>query len=103
MKSFNINMPVMFKPTEYGREYYRKKRMKLQDDINKNGSGFEIHLELKINDEGWCEMQMHDFMGNFGDAMCLGGKPVIEMCEIVFYDKDLTEFENINGFEKLVD
>ena len=43
---------------------------------------------------------MHDFMEHFGDAMYLGGEPVIELCELVFFDKDLTKFDKITGFEK---
>lgn len=100
MKSFNINMPVMFKPTEYGKQYYRNKRIELQEGVSKNGSQFKFTLDLKVNHEGWCKMQMHDFMENFGDAMYLGGNPVIELCEILFFDEDLTEFDKITGFER---
>lgn len=100
MKAFNINMPVMFKPTEYGEQHYRNKRIELQESISKNGSTFKIALDLKVNDDGWCKMQMHDFMEHFGDAMYLGGEPVIELCEIVFFDEDLTNIDKITGFEK---
>lgn len=100
MKSFNINMSVMFKPTEYGKQHYRNKRIKLQESVSKNGSKFKFTLDLKVNDNGWCKMQMHDFMNNFGDAMYLGGNPVIELCELVFFDEDLAEFNKITAFEK---
>lgn len=100
MKSFNINMSVMFKPTEYGKQHYRNKRTELQESVSKNGSQFKFTLDLKVNDSGWCKMQMHDFMEHFGDAMYLGGEPVIELCELVFFDKDLTKFDKITGFEK---
>ena len=100
MKAFNINMSVMFKPTEYGKQHYRNKRIELQESASKNGSQFKFTLDLKVNDSGWCKMQMHDFMENFGDAMYLGGEPVIELCELVFFDKDLTKFDKITGFEK---
>lgn len=100
MKAFNINMSVMFKPTEYGKQHYRNKRIELQESISKNGSIFKITLDLKVNDGGWCKMQMHDFMEHFGDAMYLGGEPVIELCEIVFFDEDLTDIDKITGFEK---
>lgn len=101
MKSFNINMSVMFRPTEYGKQYYRKKRTEIQENISKNGSQFKITLDLKTNDDGWCKMQMHDFMEHFGDAMYLGGTPVIELCELVFFDDDLTELNKITGFENI--
>lgn len=100
MKAFNINMSVMFKPTEYGKQHYRNKRIELQESVSKNGSQFKFTLDLKVNDNGWCRMQMHDFMENFGDAMYLGGQPVIELCEIVFFDEDLTDVDKITGFEK---
>lgn len=100
MKSFNINMPVMFKPTEYGKKHYRNKRIELQEGVSKNGSQFKFELDLKVNDNGWCKMQMHEFMENFGDAMYLGGHPVIELCELVFFDKDLTETDNVTGLEE---
>lgn len=100
MKAFNINMSVMFKPTEYGKQHYRNKRIELQESASKNGSQFKFTLDLKVNDIGWCKMQMHDFMEHFGDAMYLGGEPVIELCELVFFDKDLTEFDKITGFER---
>lgn len=100
LKSFNMNMPVMFKLTEYGKEYYRSKRMELQEHCYQSGSQFKFTLDLKLNDQGWCKMQMHDFMEYFGDAMYLGGKPVIELCEIVFFDEDLTEFDKDIGFEE---
>lgn len=100
MKVFNINMSVMFKPTEYGKQYYRNKKIELQEEISRNGSSFKLTLDLKVNENGWCKMQMHDFMEHFGDAMYLGGQPVIELCEIVFLDEDLTEFDKITGFEK---
>ena len=100
MKAFNINMSVMFKPTEYGKQHYRNKRIELQESVSKNGSQFKFTLDLKVNDNGWCKMQMHDFMEHFGDAMYLGGQPVIELCEIVFFDKDLTDLDKITGFEK---
>lgn len=100
MKAFNINMSVMFRPTEYGKQYYRNNKIKLQEEISKNGSSFKLTLDLKVNDQGWCKMQMHDFMEHFGDAMYLGGHPVIELCEIVFFDEDLTDFDKVTGFEK---
>lgn len=100
MKTFNINMPVIFKPTEYGKQHYRNKRIESQEIITSNGSDFKITLDLKVNQEGWCKMQMHDFMEHFGDTMYLGGEPAIESCEIVFFDGDLTEFDKVTGFEK---
>lgn len=100
MKSFNINMPVIFKPTEYGKQHYRNKRTELQEYVSKNGSQFKFELDLKVNQKGWCKMQMHDFMEHFGDTMYLGGEPAIELCEVVFFDVDLTEFDKVTGFEE---
>ena len=100
MKAFNINMSVMFKPTEYGKQHYRNKKIESQKNISKNDSSFKLTLDLKVNDEGWCKMQMHNFMEYFGDAMYLGGQPAIELCEIVFFDEDLTDIDKITGFEK---
>lgn len=93
-------MSVMFKPTEYGKQHYRNKRIELQESVSKNGSQFKFTLDLKVNDNGWCKMQMHDFMEHLGDAMYLGSQPVIELCEIVSFDEDLTDVDKITGFEK---
>lgn len=100
MKAFNINMPVIFRPTEYGKLHYRSKRIELQESISNNGSTLKITLDLNVNDEGWCKMQMHDFMEHFGDAMYLGGNPVIELCEILFFDADLTNVNKVTGFKE---
>lgn len=100
MKSFNINMSVMFKPTEYGKQHYRNKRNELQERASIDGSQFKFELDLKVNQEGWCKMQMHTFMEYFGETMYLVGSPTIELCEVVFFDGDLTEFDKVTGFEK---
>lgn len=98
MKSFNINSCVMFKPTEYGKQHYRSKRAEKQDRLYANRGTFKFSTNLHLNEEGWCKMQMHTFMEYFGDAMYLGGTPVIELCELMFYNKDLTDVDERGGF-----
>lgn len=93
MKSFNINMPVMFKPTEYGKQVYRDKKLELQKHIDERNGVHKVKLDLEVDENGWCKMQMHSFMNYFGDAMYLGGVPVIIGCEIRFNDEDLTDVQ----------
>lgn len=82
MKSFNINNYIKFKPTEYGVEIYNSYF---------KGTGFS--RELKVDYDGYSELQMHEFMCVYGGYSFLGGTPVIECCEILIKDKDLGEVE----------
>lgn len=91
MKSLNINMPVMFKPTEYGKQVYRDKKLELQKHLDERNSRYKVKLDLEVDGNGWCKMQMHSFMNYFGDVMYLGGTPVILGCELRFYAEDLTD------------
>ena len=95
MKSFNINMPVMFKPTEYGKQVYRDKKLEIQKHIDERCGVRKVKLDLEVDENWWCKMQMHSFMNYFGDAMYLGGTPVILGCEIRFYYEDLTDIYNL--------
>lgn len=59
MKSFNINNYIKFKPTEYGVEIYnnhKKEAFKV--------TGFS--RELKVDSDGYSEIQMHEFMYVYG-------------------------------------
>ena len=84
MKSFNINNYIKFKPTEYGIEIYNNHKKE-----SFKGTGFS--RELKVDSDGYSELQMHEFMHVYGGYSFLGGIPFIELCEILIKDKDLYE------------
>lgn len=73
MKTFNINNYVSFKPTDYGKDVYKK-------HYEKYG------LELG---DGICKMQMHEFMHVFDDKAFTGNSNFIKNNEIHFDEEDL--------------
>lgn len=86
MKSFNINNYIKFKPTEYGIEIYNNHKKEAF-------KGTRFSRELKVDSDGYSELQMHEFMRVYGRYSFLGGTPFIEVCEILIRDKDLDEVE----------
>lgn len=87
MISFNINNYIKFKPTEYGIEIYNKHHREVF-------KGTRFSRELKVDSDGYSELQMHEFMYVYGGYAFLGGAPFIEVCEILIRDKDLYEVVN---------
>ena len=83
--AFNINYPIRFKPTQYGKDHYRKKR----EIINNGIKTLDIPLDLKIDNDGFASLQMHEFMYYFGDIAYLGGQSFIENCEILLSRKHI--------------
>lgn len=81
--SFNINYPIRFKPTDFGKAHYREQREVIQRRIKT----LDIPLELKLDEEGFASMQMHEFMHYFGDVAYCGGHPFIEKCEILIKEE----------------
>lgn len=86
MKSFNINNYIKFKPTEYGIEIYNTHKKEAF-------KGAIFSRELKVDSDGYSELQMHEFMYVYGGYSFLGGTPFIECCEILIKDKYLCEVE----------
>ncbi|WP_407545384.1 hypothetical protein [Acinetobacter baumannii] len=78
--TFNINHLIRFKPTQFGKDHYRKKSEAIYSGLNLDTS--DISLDLKIDKDGFASLQMHEFMYYFGDAAYVGGKSFIEKCEI---------------------
>ena len=87
MISFNIINYIKFKPTEYGIEIYNKHHREVF-------KGTRFSRELKVDSDGYSELQMHEFMYVYGGYAFLGGAPFIEVCEILIRDKDLYEVVN---------
>ena len=88
MKSFNIHNYIKFKPTEYGIEIYNNHKKEAF-------KGTRFSRELKVDSDGYSELQMHEFMYVYGGYSFLGGTPFIEMCEILIKDKYLDEVEDV--------
>lgn len=84
MISFNINNYIKFKPTEYGIEIYNNHKKEAF-------KGTRFSRELKVDSDGYSELQMHEFMYVYSGYSFLGGTPFIECCEILIKDKDLYE------------
>ncbi|MDU4032409.1 hypothetical protein [Acinetobacter sp.] len=83
--AFNINYYVRFKPTNFGKAHYRKKR----EAINNQIKTLDIPLDLKVDIDGFANLQMHEFMHYFGDVAYCGGHPFIEKCEILIKEEHL--------------
>lgn len=78
MKKFNINNYVYFKPTKLAHELYEKYWSSYGGQ------------KLKVNEDGFAEMQMHSFMHIFGEVSYVGmGNNISENCEIYFNEGDL--------------
>lgn len=91
-----MNMQVMFKLTDYGKEYYCDKmvtsNLKFEKFAEERGvEPIVVPLELKVDENGYSSMQMWQFIYYFGESMHMGGLPTIQLCELVFKDEDLTE------------
>jgi hypothetical protein len=82
---FNINYVIRFKPTQFGKDHYRKKR----EVINSGIKTLDITLDLKTDEDGFSSLQMHEFMYFFGDIAYCGGKSFIENCEIFLDTKHI--------------
>ena len=82
MKKFNINYYVYFKTSEYGKQLYRDKMKKISES-------FDTEMELDSN--GFCKMQMHNFMYYFGGIYDF--ESPVEKCNIYFEEKDLHDEE----------
>ena len=84
MLKFNINNYIYFKPTEYAKSIY----FNHHSEVGKFGT---VHKILNVNAKGFSKLQGWEFMKVFGDYMTLGGKPVIEGCEIYIEEDKLEE------------
>lgn len=72
---FNLNSHIRFKPTELGKVVYKAYWM----PFSKDGKGHE----LKINNEGWSEMQLWDFIRIFGQSFTCGMNCPVETTVIL--------------------
>ena len=61
---FNLNSHIRFKPTEFGKIVYKAYWM----PYSKSGEA----SELKVDNEGWSEMQLWDFICVFGQSFTCG-------------------------------
>lgn len=83
--SFNINYYVRFKPTKFGKDHYRKKRLEMQKGIKT----LDILKDLRVESDGYVKLQMHEFMFYFGEIAYCGNKAFIENCEIFLSEDNL--------------
>jgi hypothetical protein len=85
---FNLNSHIRFKPTEVGKTIFKAHWM----PYSKNGEGREI----KIDDEGWAEMQLWEFMNIYGQFMRCGMNVPVETLVILI---DHTTEEQIQALK----
>lgn len=93
----NLNDYVVFKPTEKAKKiYYEDRQQYLPAQYLAEGAG-----DLKINEDGFSKMQMHNFMSVFGKHMTMGLDPVIAMDVFiegsVVKEFKATDWYNISG------
>lgn len=81
MVKFSLNNYVRFKPTPYGLEHYTAKMREFTSHMR---SIKLLDTALKIDPDGYAELQMHEFMNIFGEIAFNGNDNFIVGCEITF-------------------
>lgn len=84
----NVNDIIRFKPTERCKRLYQESFIELEVRWKDK----EIPL-LSIESDGFCEMQLHEFMRIFGKYMTLGFNPIVED-NIIFFPMENRRNEN---------
>ena len=83
MKKFietNLNNKVKFKPTNFGKEIYKKHHQE------KHLDGFIIK-DLEINENGYAELQLHEFMNIYGSYLVIWAKELPCESNIIFVEE----------------
>lgn len=84
----NLNEPVKFKLTDYGKYVYYHLFDGLNEIIKQRG-GKPIEPTIpKVDDEGYTEMQLWYFMNIYGKHMNMGCNNVVESLEIIYEMED---------------
>ena len=82
----NLNSFVWFKPTEKGKEAYRRRYYHLEQILKEvqlsDATPFPVS-EIKLDENGYAKMQLWEFMQIFGEYMVMGFDNVIESLEII--------------------
>ena len=84
----NLNEPVKFKLTDYGKDVYYH-QFDGSNKIIKQCGGKPIEPTMpKVDDEGYTEMQLWQFMTIYGKHMNMGCNNVLESLEIIYEMED---------------
>ena len=82
----NLNDKIKVKLTTYGQnihlDYYRDILEKYSTDIFEKYPS--LRQVLKIDQDGYTEYQLWEFINIFGDHICMGAQNVIEPLDIYF-------------------
>ena len=85
----NLNEPVKFKLTDYGKDIYYHKFDELNELIKQCG-GKPIEPTMpEVDEEGYTKMQLWYFMNIYGKHMEMGCKNVVEPLEIIYETEEV--------------
>lgn len=80
----NLNEPIKFKLTDYGKDIYYHRFDEFNEFIKQHG-GKPIEPTMpKVDEEGYTEMQLWCFMNIYGKHMEMGCNNVVESLEIIY-------------------
>ena len=92
MKTFNLNNFVKVKLTDYGKDLFYHR----QDEFNSFvGKQILTPQYPHVDEEGFTEFQLHEFMNVFGRYMTVGFNNIIENNNIYICEKDLEDCDEL--------
>ena len=90
-KAFNLNDKIKVKFTQKGRTIYLNYMLEIQKSLDKIKMNVNVPIEPEIDNEGYTELVLWDFMEIFGSHMFNGQEPLIENMLIYIPDDNLRE------------
>lgn len=84
----NLNSTIRFKLTDEGREIHKQVFTDFWEGRNRPVAAV-VYRPLKEDEEGYCKMQLWDFMSTFGEFIYLGCVLPVEEASIFIKGSDL--------------
>ena len=94
MKQLNLNCIIKVKLSDYGKEIFYHRYDDVNKFIVKNGGDPIKPSFPKVDDEGYTEFQLWQFMNLYGKHMVMGAPDVLEHLNIYIDEEDLDEANN---------